>query len=219
MPIIPSHPINALSEQEFHQLDYKVMALAFETHNGLGRLYDEQIYKNKLKQKCLNHGLNVESELEIKLTHKNYVKSLFIDLLIENCVYELKTIQCIHEPQRIQTLNYLFATNTRHGKIINFRPPSVEHEFVSTTLSKENRMHFTLQLSAWDARSQRAETLQRYICELLKEWGTYFDTQLYEEALIHLFGGMDSVVHPIEIKIENQFLGIQKLNTLSSHSS
>jgi GxxExxY protein len=215
MPIIPSHPIEALSETEFHELDYKVMALAFETQNELGRLYDEQIYQNKLKQKCLNNGLKVACEIEIELTHRTYVKSLFVDLLIENAVYELKTIQSIHEPQRIQTLNYLFATNTQHGKIINFRPSSVEHEFVSTTLSKETRMNVTLQMSAWRAHSHRADTLQQRMCELLSDWGAYFDTQLYEKALIHLLGDLDVAIRPVEIRAEGKLLGAQKLNTLS----
>ena len=76
MPIRLPHPIKAPSEQTFHQLDYDVMALAFEVHNQLGRFYDERIYQTELKQKVLSKGLEVESELEIRLIHKNRLKKM-----------------------------------------------------------------------------------------------------------------------------------------------
>lgn len=217
MPIILPHPIEALSEQSFHKLDYSVMALAFETHNHLGRFYDEKIYRNELSEKCRLKGLKTERELEIKLTHRDYEKSLYIDLLLENSsIYELKTIKTIHEPQRIQALNYLFATNTRHGKLINFRPPSVEVEFVSTTLNHESRKKLTIQDDKWKSISELAEQLKRYTTSLLLDWGAFFDTQLYEEALIHFFGGEESVIRSVEIKNEGRVLGHQKFNCLSS---
>jgi len=215
MPIILPHPIEALSEQDFHTLDYSVMALAFEVHNELGRFYDEQIYSNKLKQKCLDNGFKAEREVEIKLTHKNYSKSLFIDLLINGSVYELKTIKSIQDPQRIQTLDYVFATNTQHGKIINFRPPSVEHEFVSTTLNRETRTLFHIQDSCWNESSENARNLKTRMVDLLNDWGAFFDTHLYKEALIHFLGGEQEIIHSIEIKNDDQLLGHQKFTCLS----
>lgn len=35
MPIIPSHPITALSEKIFHKLDDSVMKIAFDIHNQM----------------------------------------------------------------------------------------------------------------------------------------------------------------------------------------
>jgi len=216
MPIRLLHPIKALSEQAFHQLDYDVMALAFEVHNQLGRFYDERIYQAELKQKVLSKGLEVESELEIRLIHKNYTKPLFIDLLIEHSVYELKTIRSIQEPQRIQTLDYLFSTNTQHGKFINFRPASVEHEFVSTTLDHDNRKQFTIQCEQWTAFSTEAETLKNLMLNLLDDWGAFLDTHLYEEAMVHILEKEDPIVRMVDIRNNNQPLGAQKLNVLSN---
>ena len=215
MPIVLPHSIDALSERDFHKLDYSVMALAFEVHNQWGRFYDEQIYQNELEQRCLNKGLEIENELEIRLTHKDYSKSLFIDLLINGSVYELKTINSIQEPQRIQTLDYLFATNTRHGKIINFRPTSVEHEFVSTTLDHENRRLFRIQDSRWNGYSEKARKLKSLMLDILNDWGAFFDTHLYMETLIHFLGGEQKVIRPIGIKNGNRQLGYQKLACLS----
>ena len=215
MPILLPHPITALSEQAFHKLDYEVMALAFETHNALGRFYDEVIYQNELREKCQNKGLNVQSELEVRLIHQGYTKPLFIDLLIENSVYELKVIKAIQEQQRIQTLDYLFCTDTQHGKIINFRPSSVEHEFVSTTLSEGIRKRFSVQSNQWRVFSPKAEQLKHLTLELLSDWGAFFDTHIYEDALIHLLGGKEHIVKSVEIRNSNQLLGMHKFNQLS----
>jgi GxxExxY protein len=216
MPIELQHSIHALSEQAFHQLDYEIMALAFEVHSQLGRFYNEQIYQNKLKQKCLDKGLRVDSEFKIKLTHRNYTKPLFVDLLIENSVYELKAIRSIQKPQRIQTLNYLFSTNTQHGKIINFLPSSVEHEFISTSLNHTARKQITFQHSQWQAHSTEAENLETLMRELLVDWGAFFDTHLYEEAIVHLLETVTPIVRRVKITSNNQLLGSQKLNVLSN---
>ena len=215
MPITLPHPITALSEEAFHKLDYSVMAIAFDIHNQMGRFYDEQIYKNKLKQQCYTKGFNVESEVEIKLTHKNYSKSLFIDLLINNTVYELKTIKSIQDPQRTQTMDYLFTSNTQHGKIINFRPSSVEHEFVSTTLDHESRKKFHIQSSRWKEYSEKARQLTRGLSSVLNDWGSFLDTHLYEKALIHILGGDQNIIRSIEIHSDGLQLGQQKFACLS----
>ncbi len=215
MPILLPHFVEALSEHAFHKLDYSVMALAFEIHNELGRFYNEQIYSNKLKQRCLDNSFEAEREVEIKLIHKNYSKSLFIDLLINNSVYELKAIQSVQDSQRIQTLNYIFATNTRHGKIINFRPTSVEHEFVSTTLTHATRSALHIQDSFWTEFSENSQKLKVYMLDLLNDWGAFFDTHLYKEALIHFLGGEQEIIHSIEIKNGTQLLGHQKFPCLS----
>lgn len=215
MPILLPETLLPLPEQEFQKLDYEIMAIAFEVHNQLGRLYDEQIYQNELREQCIRKGLKTADEYEIQLLHKDYKKPLYIDLLIENCVYELKTIQAIREPHRMQTLNYLFATNTRHGKIINFRPASVEHEFVSTTLDHVARKQFSIQTKTWTPSSKRAEQLGQLMMELLDDWGAFFDSHLYEEALVYLLGGNERVEQAVNIKNETRVLGKQKLNTLS----
>jgi GxxExxY protein len=215
MPILLPHPIQALSEQAFHELDYGVMALAFEVHNEYGRFYNEAIYQEVLKQKCLDKGLEVECELKIELAYEDYRKSLFIDLLIQSSVYELKTIKTIQEAQRIQTLNYLFSINTQHGKIINFQPASVEHEFISTTLNETLRKQIRIQDNNWREHSGVAEKLRGFLVDLLNDWGAFLSTQIYEEALIHLLGGKEHIIRPVEVKHNDRILGSQKLNVLS----
>ena len=216
MPITINQPITPLSEQEFHDLDFQVMRLAFDAHNRLGRFYNEQIYKNELLKLCHQNGLAAKTEVQIQLKHGSFSKNLFIDLLIENSsVYELKAAKIIAPSYRTQTLDYLFLTHTKHGKIINFRPPSVEHEFVSTTLTHANRKMFSVSEKHWNNYSDSAVKLKSLLIPLLKDWGVFLDTNIYKEALCHLYKTGKDIVQPVEIKSESIILGIQNIPLLS----
>ncbi|MBN2702576.1 MAG: GxxExxY protein [Pontiellaceae bacterium] len=215
MPIIVQHPAQTLSEKEFHELDYNIMKLSFGIHNELGRFYDENIYQAELYRRCLNEKIPATQEFEAKLIYEDYVKSLYIDLFINNStVYELKACKALVEPNRIQTLNYLFATNTHHGKLINFRPFSVEHEFVSTRLDSRRRIQFTIHDELW-CRSEPANQLRTVFINLLSDWGAFFDTDIYMKALLHLFGGSDQILRAVPIYSGGQFIGHQKMPHLS----
>jgi len=216
MPILLKQPIQALSEQAFHDLDFQVMRWAFDAHNQLGRFYDEKIYQNELLQKCRENGLVAEAEVKIRLTHKTYKKDLFIDLLLENgAIYELKATDSIVSKHRIQTLDYLLLNNIRHGKIINYRPMSVQHEFVSTTLSLVDRQNYSVCDANWATESKTACQLKDTTLELLSDWGLFLDTALYNEAICHFSGGSEKIIHPIEIKKDGALLGTQKAPLLS----
>jgi len=216
MPILPKHPVEKSSEQEFHKLDYAIMRIAFDVHNQLGRFYDEKIYKNKLLDACQKNGIEAEAEFEVELKHKDFSKSFFVDLLMNRrSVYELKTIKAIQEPQRIQTLDYLFMTDTNHGKIINFRPPSVEHEFVSTSLNNQNRHAFKICEADWSDHSEKAAQMRILLADLLDDWGAFLNTATYQEAICHFLGGGTNIVQPIEIRSGNTLLGHQKTPILS----
>ena len=129
-----------LTQDEFHAIDKKVMRLAFDIHNSMGRFFDEKIYQNELMSLCRSNGLEAESEVEIVVSHKDFLKHYYIDLLVEHgCVYEIKTAKAIQSSHTKQLINYLLLINVNHGKIINFRMPSVEHEFVSNTLNEKDR--------------------------------------------------------------------------------
>lgn len=216
MPIIPKHPVEKSTEQEFHKLDYEIMGMAFDVHNQLGRFYDEKIYQNKLLDAFRQNGIEAETEFEVKLEHKGFSKSFFIDLLVNRrSLYELKTIKAIQEPQRIQTLDYLFMTDTNHGKIINFRPPSVEHEFVSTSLNHQTRRTFKICDEGWKEHSEKAARVQQLLTDLLMDWGAFLNTTTYQEAICYFIGDGKDIVQPIEIRSGNSLLGHQKSPLLS----
>ncbi len=188
MGIRIKHPFSALSGDAFQRLDYQVMALAFELYNSIGNLWSEDEYKIKLLDRCRAHGLNAKSEVQIAVTHKEFSKSYFIDLLIEGSVYELKAQRTVASPHESQTLNYLFLTNTQHGKIINFRPNSLEWRFVSTSLTLDHRRLYNLKTAHWVPSHPATEQLPDRLSELLSDWGAYLDLHLYKEALLFFMG-------------------------------
>ena len=215
MPIHLQHPIQQIPEKDFHELDYEVMRMAFATHSTLGRFYDERIYQTELERQCRTAGIAITKEFEIKLIHNGFKKPLFIDLLINrSSVYELKATQAIAEPNRMQTLNYLFATNTQHGKLINFRPKSVQHEFVSTQLDTDKRHAIKIVDKCW-VKTNQSDNLRALTTDLLKDWGAFFDTDIYFDAICHLLGGKDSILRNIDITNKNTLLGRQKAPHLS----
>ena len=215
MPIELQHPIQQIPEKEFHELDYEIMRMAFDAHNDLGRFYDETIYQNELDRRCREAGIPSTKEFETKLIHKDFKKSLFLDLLVNSSsVYELKATKAIVEPNRIQALNYLFTTNTQNGKLINFRPPSVEHEFVSTNLTHEKRKSFSIDDRDLE-RGNSTNQIREILSDLLNDWGAFFDTDIYLDALCHFLGGKESVIRPIAIHSKNILLGQQPMPHLS----
>ncbi len=215
MPMVPQHPIRRIPEKEFHELDYAIMKLAFDTHNALGRFYDEKIYQAELARHCKHSGFDISMEFEIKLVHGDYQKPLYIDLLADkSSVYELKACSCITEPHRIQTLNYIFASETKHGKIINFRPKSVEHEFVSTQLDLHKRRDFSISDGTW-ASGSHADRLRALVLDLLTDWGAFFDTDIYLDAICHFLGGKGAVIRDTSIHSDNTVIGRQTIPHLS----
>lgn len=214
MPIVPQQHILKISQADSHELDYQMMRMAFNDHNELGRFYDEAIYKNELELQCHGAGIGAIKEFEIKLIHGDFQKPLFIDLLVNgSTVYELKAAKSIAEPHRMQALNYLFASNTQNGKLINFRPPSVEHEFVSTHLTMEKRVKFML-CEGW-RQGDHADRILNILSDLLKDWGAFLDTDIYLDALCHFLGGKDAVIRPVAITRGGTVLGHQQVPHLS----
>ena len=220
MPITVNQPITPLTEQAFYDLDFQIMKRAFDIHNRMGRFYDEKIYQAELLELCKTQGFAAQTEVKIQLKHSSFYKNLFIDLLIENSsIYELKTAQKIASPHRVQTLDYLFLTGTQHGKIINFRPPSVEHEFVSTTLTPTDRRMFSIYEKHWNNDSEAAFKLKSLTIDLLQDWGTFLNTTFYKEAICHLYESGIDIIQSVDIKSGAIVLGKQNIPLLSPSES
>ena len=205
-----------LTRDEFHATDKKIMRLAFDLHNGMGRFFDEKIYQNELISLCKNDGLQVESEVEIVVRHKDFFKRYYIDMLVESgCVYEIKTVESIHSSHTKQLINYLLLIAVNHGKIINFRSSSLEYEFVSTSLNKKDRYDWRFEEREWISVNPESVKLKDIVYELLQDWGCFLDISLFNEAIIHFLGGYENVVKNVEIIKGNKQIGKQKFGLLN----
>ncbi|MCF7849575.1 MAG: GxxExxY protein [Kiritimatiellales bacterium] len=172
------------------------MKEVFALHRELGRLFDEKVYQNALVARVDN----VRSEVEIDVFFRDFRKSYFMDVVAsDGAVFELKAVECLNDGHRSQLLNYLLLAGLQHGKLVNLRTETVEHEFINTTLIHEERIKFEVDDSRWEATDGFGSARKSLVVEMLRDWGTGLSKALYEEALIHFSGGPQKVLTKIDV--------------------
>ena len=140
MPIKPSRAVQLKTEEEFREVDYRVMGKAFEIHNELGPYFDEVVYKNELAFRLMEMGVSAVREFPIELVFQNYSKRVFVDLLVDNgIVYEVKTAASFAPAHRSQALNYLFGlSRLKRIQWVNIQ----NHQLHFQTLARsQHRLH------------------------------------------------------------------------------
>jgi GxxExxY protein len=217
MPIKPGVLIKPVSEDEFYSLDQKIMGSVFSMHKDLGRFCDEKIYQDELAFRCKTVGIDtVLTEVPIHLSYRDFVKVYYIDLLVNNAVmYELKAVKALTGEHQKQALNYLLLMGMQHGKLVNMRPQSVQHRFVSTRLTSEKRFNFTIDDQEWKDLDEDSIWLKQLIMDLLLAWGAFLDINLFYDAVIHFRGGEQRVVKRIELVNDSRILGSQRAHVLN----
>jgi hypothetical protein len=138
--------------------------------------------------------------------------------LEDGAVYELKTVKTLNDLHKQQLINYLLLTGIRHGKLINFQSNSVEYEFVSTTLTKNDRYNFNVDFDDFVELTDKCLLLKNTLLNILQEWGAYLDYRLYNEAIIYFLGGYEVVVVPVEIFYNKEVVGKQKMQLLNKQT-
>lgn len=217
MPISCPIKFRVLSEDDFHQLDYRVMRHVFDAHNELGRLHDESVYQRDLAARLVAAGLGpVQTEVPLTVRWREYRKDYHLDLVIQDCLlHELKTATSLAGEHKTQLLNYILLLGLHTGKLINFRPPQVESWFASTTLTLAERALISTDTSRWRSHSARDGEFQTAVTELLQEVGAYLDLSLYEDLLTQFLGGEQQVVQSVEIVRNGTVLGRQRCRLLA----
>ena len=217
MPIEVSTRIQACGQEEFHALDRRIMGVVFEVHNEFGRLLDEELYKCEIAARCVAIGPEpAEREVRIRVSHETFVKDYFMDLLFHHgFMLEAKVAERLVAAHRAQSLNYLLLAGLKHGRLVNLRTERVQHEFVSTTLTPEERRRFSVVAGEWVEMNAESRQLKARMIELLEDWGAFLDVSLYREALVHFLGGAGSVCKAVEVFSGSRRVGTQNLNLLS----
>jgi GxxExxY protein len=216
MPIEFRENFRVLDQRAFGEVAYEVMEKAFQVHNKLGRFFDEDAYQHELAHVF---GSRAMIEVPIGVKHDDFLKTYFIDLLVDRgAIFELKTVSHLTDEHRAQLISYLLMTGGRHGKLINFRPERVEHEFVNTTLTLADRVTFDVDDSAWDASVEQAPEIRHRVEAFLRDWGTGLDLPLYVDALTHFLGGEDRVVREIEVVSEGRCISHKKVSCAGANA-
>lgn len=216
MPISVETPLKKLSQAEFAAVSYDGMAGIFALHNELGHLFDEKVYKHALA----NRIADLQTEVEIRVSFRDFCKSYFMDAVASSgAVFELKTVDALHPRHRNQLLNYLLLTELQPGKRVNLHTEKVEHEFVNATLTRAERIRFEIQDTMWQPSTGFDSPEKTLIMEMLHDWGTGLERSLYEDGLIHLFGGEDHVVRDVDVILGGKCVSNQSTLLCAPHTA
>ena len=85
----------------------------------------EKVYENALLEELKEQGLSARSQVPIKVYYKKEVVGEYVaDIVVEDSVIlELKAQQQLLKIHEAQLLNYLKATDTSVGMLVNFTYP------------------------------------------------------------------------------------------------
>lgn len=164
-----------MTQQEFQGVAHEIVGLAFTIHNEMGRLFDEDVYRDALADAL---GNRAQTEVGIRVEYGDYVKTYRRDLVVDGwATFELKVADVLDTAHESQLLNYLFLSGQYHGKLINFKTPSVEHKFVNSTLTLEGRRRFQV-------KGDRGY-LRDVLLPFVSTFGTGLSHELYADFTSH----------------------------------
>lgn len=212
MPILRSTVTQRISQEEFKSLANHVMNHVFAVRNEFGGFFEEMIYKKELAQRI--DGVTLE--VPTTLTHGSFSKTYFSDMLVNSSgLFEFKLADALHPRHRGQTLNYLLLHELAHGKVINLRPDSVEHEFVNCPELLSDLKEPNIIANRWNRQVPGADTFRDLIMSLIADWGAGLDTALYEDAITHLLGGELAVVQAVPVIGKYGEVGQQRMRLIA----
>jgi len=102
----------------------KIIEAFYRVYNSLGYGFLEKVYENALMLELKKTGLSAVAQLPIHVMYAGeLVGEYFADILVENrVIIEIKAAKTIAPEHEAQLLNYLKATSTEVGLILNFGP-------------------------------------------------------------------------------------------------
>lgn len=113
---------------EHDELTRGIIGCAYRVYNALGSGFLESVYEKCMLIELRKLGLFVESQFPIKVHYDGEVVGTFeADLFVEKSVIvELKAVGALLRVHEVQLVNYLKATGTDVGLLLNFGDQKVE---------------------------------------------------------------------------------------------
>jgi len=109
-----------------------IIGAAFEVANVLGHGFLEVIYRKALLHELVLRGFSTRQEVPFQITYKGAAMGCYVaDLVVENrVIVELKAVEGLNGHHVGQLLNYLKASRTEVGLLLNFGKPRLEFKRV-----------------------------------------------------------------------------------------
>jgi len=120
-------------------LTQKIIGCAYTVFNKMGFGFLESVYEKCMLIELGKAGLKAEAERPIAVFYEGETVGEFVtDLFVENkVIVELKSVRRIVSAHEVQLVNYLTATNTEVGLLLNFAERKVEVKRRMRTLPEE----------------------------------------------------------------------------------
>jgi len=115
-------------KMEFEGITEKIIGCAYKVYNTMGYGFLESVYEKCLLIELRKMGLKSEYQKQIIVKYEGEVVGNFIaDIFVEDLIIlELKSVKNLAKAHEVQLVNYLVATETNVGLLINFGEDKVE---------------------------------------------------------------------------------------------
>ena len=111
----------------FKEESYKIIGAAMEVHRQLGCGFVEAVYQEALELELAARGIPYKSQSEISINYKGkrLRQTYRADIIcFDKVILELKAVKQLLPEHAAQLQNYLRATGTKLGLLVNFCSPN-----------------------------------------------------------------------------------------------
>jgi GxxExxY protein len=110
---------------------YAIIGAAMEVHRVLGCGFLEPVYQEALAKEFLLRGIPFRREVELPITYKGNLLAVKYKpdfICYDAVIVELKALDRLSGKEKAQVINYLKATGTERGLLLNFGTVRLEYE-------------------------------------------------------------------------------------------
>ena len=110
---------------------FDIIGVAMEVHNELGPGFLEAVYQEAFEIELVNQNIPYEREKVLTIFYKKekLKREFTADFFcFGKIIVELKALSSLDGNHEAQLLNYITATNTKVGLLINFGAKSLEYK-------------------------------------------------------------------------------------------
>lgn len=126
----------------YEELSKRILECCFEVSNELGVGFIESVYEKSLMVALRQKGINVQTQVPLKVTFRGFVVGDFYpDMIVEDkIIIELKAVDSLAKVHYAQLLNYLKATGKKVGLAVNFGNPRLEYRRFENRFIYDNEL-------------------------------------------------------------------------------
>lgn len=137
----------------YEQETYKILGACFEVYKQKGCGFIESVYQECLAIEFELQKIPFVAQPKIQLEYKGRILDQFFRpdfICFDKIIVEIKAISDLIEVNKLQTLNYLNATNFELALLINFgHHPKLEHKRIANTQNKDSNKIINDELKSW----------------------------------------------------------------------